>query len=99
TRFSRDWSSDVCSSDLKAPLPGGNPQPFLAETTRGNLDVDTVNGFLYYASGSAIKRANLDGTNAVEILSGLTDPRDPTVDGRVEIGRASGRERGEVAVG
>jgi hypothetical protein len=67
----------------KAPLPNGNPQTVIAESSRGNLAVDTTNGFLYYASGSALKRANLDGTNPAVILSGLTNPRDPVVDARV----------------
>src|SRR5207302_3254633 len=37
TRFSRDWSSDVCSSDLEERwgqrgLPGGTPASLLADT-------------------------------------------------------------------
>src|SRR5690606_41072840 len=31
TRFSRDWSSDVCSSDLRVSVSGGPPRPI----TRG----------------------------------------------------------------
>src|SRR5690606_40667355 len=29
TRFSRDWSSDVCSSDLQTPLPTSAPSCFV----------------------------------------------------------------------
>src|SRR5690606_40496710 len=39
TRFSRDWSSDVCSSDLAAPAPrrpGGDPDP-LAQRHGGGI--------------------------------------------------------------
>src|SRR6266550_5415190 len=30
TRCSRDWSSDVCSSDLENRVPGGDVNPYLA---------------------------------------------------------------------
>src|SRR5690606_39783681 len=32
-RFSRDWSSDVCSSDLDLPAAGSWPHPFTAILT------------------------------------------------------------------
>src|SRR5690606_40152819 len=36
TRFSRDWSSDVCSSDL-GPTDSPNPEPTLDTTTQGQV--------------------------------------------------------------
>src|SRR5690606_40202006 len=35
TRFSRDWSSDVCSSDLIAPLTPRENEPVLPKTSSG----------------------------------------------------------------
>ncbi|NUM44642.1 MAG: hypothetical protein HUU38_08030, partial [Anaerolineales bacterium] len=67
----------------KAPLPNGNPQTVIPESVRGNIAVDAANGYLYYASGNTVKRANLNGTNVVTLASGLTSPRDVNLDLRV----------------
>src|SRR5690606_39805667 len=39
TRFSRDWSSDVCSSDLTMPLEGLRPVKYAEACVRAMRDV------------------------------------------------------------
>src|SRR5690606_39328208 len=53
TRFSRDWSSDVCSSDL--PLPGHDPveQPGLEPHRLGPRLVERAVGQAIYSRGQA----------------------------------------------
>src|SRR5690606_39893177 len=49
TRFSRDWSSDVCSSDLKLRFchPGGvNPPTFVVHGTRLRVLSDSYRRYL-----------------------------------------------------
>src|SRR5690606_39805815 len=45
TRFSRDWSSDVCSSDLSSAGPGD----FFIEVYRPKTEIDS--DFLFYEVG------------------------------------------------
>src|SRR5690606_39530924 len=95
-RFSRDWSSDVCSSDLAAVV-AGNVEVSQAVTdclfgalgalgsSQGTMNNLTFgNGtYQYYetiCSGSAAG-PGFDGTPAVHV--------------HMKIGRASGRERGK----
>src|SRR5690606_40954336 len=99
TRFSRDWSSDVCSSDLSfLKLSGGPPaaKPISVKVRADDFDE-------LRAAAAALKQA-------VAAIPGARDVTDNDVAGRaelnlrvdVEIGRASCRERGEargVAVG
>src|SRR2546430_9671647 len=40
TRFDCDWSSDVCSSDLGAPLPCGRRRPWGRRAIVDSLDED-----------------------------------------------------------
>src|SRR5690606_40377434 len=42
TRFSRDWSSDVCSSDLRGLLPGPGTEPGEARAYEPGDDVRTM---------------------------------------------------------
>src|SRR5207253_8159862 len=85
TRWPRDWSSDVCSSDLGK---GGVGKTAMAGATA-----------LWLAKQG--KRTLLASTNPVHSLSGLLGQnvaeRHTPVTG-VEIGRASCRERVESAV-
>src|SRR5256884_2638693 len=45
TRCSRDWSSDVCSSDLRAPtfFPFLFPSDFLLRSRRGMFSIPNIN--------------------------------------------------------
>src|SRR5207302_5573364 len=94
TRFSRDWSSDVCSSDLQEvtqerflstpqyEIVGasgpGHRREYTAEVTFG----DGISG-----KGRGRTKRDAEQMAAREALAGL------------EIGRASCRERGESAGG
>src|SRR5207302_6853166 len=86
TRFSRDWSSDVCSTDLNAPPRPhilGYREPILYPTQHGQ-------------SGQAVYRDDSEGT------AGRTSSarRTPAASrSRAQIGRASCRERGGGAAG
>src|SRR5439155_11287900 len=93
TRWPRDWSSDVCSSDL-----GGEPLAhkdlagmvrYAAE--RGIHPMICTNGSLWTEQN--MRSLANDGLSSV-IMS--IDAHDVT---RHEIGRASCRERGEMAGG
>src|SRR5690606_40889742 len=81
TRFSRDWSSDVCSSDLAHHNHFPGP-PEAREA--GNL---------------AAHRVGRTGEVVVVGADGLLRTESPrTEEADVQIGRASCRERGEIAV-
>src|SRR5690606_40356667 len=97
TRFSRDWSSDVCSSDLETEE---RPSRFLAELGLGEPE----------RIGTGRRWLSLPALVA-DLRSVVTDPGRPDPLRRAaaahlarlaaagEIGRAAGRERGESAVG
>jgi hypothetical protein len=50
---------------------------------------------MYYAAGSEIKRADLDGTDAITLLTGLGNPRDVFVD--VNVGKMYWLEHNRIA--
>src|SRR5690606_40372522 len=86
TRFSRDWSSDVCSSDLG--LEGADP---------GNVHLVP---YMWHTTGigynpARVKAALGDGF----VLDSWTQLFDPEVAGKLKIGRATCRERAEAEAG
>src|SRR5690606_40944141 len=93
TRFSRDWSSDVCSSDLLTYA--GNP---------ANLDEVAGDPRFTFVKGD-ICDPELVGDLAAEHDQIVHFAAESHVDrsiaaaGAFEIGRASCRERGEIGVG
>src|SRR5690606_40673712 len=95
TRFSRDWSSDVCSSDLRTTFTPGAPELVEECHRRGWLVALVSGGFeevvapLADALGITLFRAN-----RLEIADGVLTGR---TSGRVvdQIGRASSRARCE----
>src|SRR5207302_5621544 len=94
TRFSRDWSSDVCSSDLARPVLSWRRSDFPAAGSRRSalvagacLDVEPVVLLGRKREERLTKRA-LDRTQ--RLLARLFF---------LQIGRASCRERGEIGVG
>src|SRR5690606_39584393 len=86
TRFSRDWSSDVCSSDLTAEAQvygARGPEPGRVE---GRIEGDTIHVTVFHAGREVAFQARLrrpagQGPHPVMIVVGGG------------IGRASGRER------
>src|SRR5690606_40713827 len=89
TRFSRDWSSDVCSSDLRFALT------FLVIACPGALVISTPVSLVAGMGNAARHGALIKGGDALERLARV----DTLVLDKTEIGRASCREREEVAVG
>src|SRR5207247_2792427 len=96
TSSTRDWSSDVCSSDLAARgrhmTAGGPPKGSIAET------VQTTDGFLRHAGReflvvlyTAVRSLKLYPIENAQVQKALDD--------LTKIGRASCRERGAVEVG
>src|SRR5690606_40110929 len=84
TRFSRDWSSDVCSSDLHV-------EATLSSSVTANIEATPAATFDLTAFEIRGYRLRADFTDA---------DGDPVGSGPVvEIGRASCRERVEIAVG
>src|SRR5690606_39812902 len=84
TRFSRDWSSDVCSSDLEAERER-------LEAERASEEANRINA----ANQAAILRLMNELQTVAE--GDLTHEATVTEDITGEIGRASCRERGEMA--
>src|SRR5690606_40521236 len=66
TRFSRDWSSDVCSSDL------WSPSPWLSASKSFEM-IALIGGAMLFVSGfDYIRQNRLDFTNALAaVLVGL----------------------------
>src|SRR3546814_11078719 len=93
-----DWSSDVCSSDLDAPVygalgrlgPGGTPRPAAVVPRAGQLDLDPA-GHGTSSKGGWTNRARAGARRGATTVPAAS-PTDPAVP-RWEIGRASGRER------
>src|SRR5690606_39418833 len=84
TRFSRDWSSDVCSSDLRQVT---GPEELVAR-----IGGDEFVALLRDADALTARGV------ADEIIAAIAREH-RLADGRSEIGRASCRERVEMAVG
>src|SRR5690606_40300848 len=84
TRFSRDWSSDVCSSDLGTDSMGETAENVAAKygVTREDQDAFALR------SQQKAAAARLSGRHAEEITTVL-------IPQKKEIGRASCRERAE----
>src|SRR5204862_4195194 len=97
-RSLRDWSSDVCSSDLRSGQTQvaeiGDAFALLAPTLGVGL-ASTLFAVALLASG---QNSTITGTLAGQIvMEGFLDLRLPHWLRRIEIGRASCRERGEMA--
>src|SRR5690606_40122337 len=96
TRFSRDWSSDVCSSDLLVFVLVGALAALTASSAPAAASGD---GILLLAHGGRAQwndnvnalAASIDREIPVEVAFGMAT--------RSEIGRASCRERVEMWVG
>src|SRR5690606_40313939 len=80
TRFSRDWSSDVCSSDLGAP----QPKPHARHASSAEQDVETASVLLVAEQPDLI-------ASCPPVARSNRAERPP-----LQIGRASCRERREI---
>src|SRR5690606_39946627 len=88
TRFSRDWSSDVCSSDLAARMAGMDPELEAFVPLLPQLDPrDPAAARRTFAELAT----SIPATDASDLeIEDLDVPADPAVP--VQIGRASCRE-------
>src|SRR5207302_6993952 len=86
TRFSRDWSSDVCSSDLAAAIPIVRA---LRESLSGD-EVRSVRGVLNGTTTYVLSRLEHGGSFDEAVLEAQ---RAGYAEADPEIGRASCRER------
>src|SRR5690606_39530215 len=86
TRFSRDWSSDVCSSDLSWCWPAHDD----TFTVHGSVLATVDDPYLDLGAGEVVAQlAWID-----HLLGAQLDARYPGIRARIQIGRASCRERG-----
>src|SRR5690606_39742523 len=86
TRYSRDWSSDVCSSDLA---------DLISIDAKNAIDNVTSQDFAQRAYEALLKRNGEGLVPSVDFVQGLAIVRSRVEN--EEIGRASCRERVEVA--
>src|SRR5690606_39502777 len=91
TIFSRDWSSDVCSSDLDHLLDEGAVH-LVDQASRLKARTDLVEGAARLLGRG---QSELDAADLGLVL----DLAGYQLDGHLEIGRASCRERVQVEVG
>src|SRR5206468_7610415 len=91
TRSDRDWSSDVCSSDLRRSNPGKPGSG--GKVTRVTLERTSSNRC------KLLRRRHISGV-VYSILYGTADREQSQIQdhSRFEIGRASCRERVEILV-
>src|SRR5690606_39795631 len=96
TRFSRDWSSDVCSSDLRLDRQTYNAAQF--QQTVGGTALDVVKN-LPAISVDGQGQISLRGASGVLVLINdkpvVLDP--VTFLSQIEIGRAPCRERVQIS--
>src|SRR5690606_39370134 len=96
TRFSRDWSSDVCSSDLTAEgqereQPGAQEEPRRGDRSRARGGAR--------GGGAHAVRASLVAKSPCGRTSSTAVSSTSTASGAAEIGRASCRDGAETSEG
>src|SRR5690606_40958626 len=94
TRFSRDWSSDVCSSDLAEPVPHADPHEEAGVVAELEAEARAVGGAVALAhSGAGVL---IEVAVAVGLAATGDDAHHEAELGvDRQIGRASCREREE----
>src|SRR5690606_41203498 len=95
--FSRDWSSDVCSSDL-TEATGGKPIPIIMPQAGNSMEEGTIVKWLVkegdrITKGQVIFEIETDKANME--VEATDDGRVAKIVAKEEIGRAACRERGE----
>src|SRR5690606_40783043 len=96
TRFSRDWSSDVCSSDLAADqAPPAEPDASVSSDAPLISPPAETDQIADLAAGNDIPAANIPAAN--DEAPALAADAETTAPTDTEIGRASCREREQIA--
>src|SRR5690606_40773736 len=98
TRFSRDWSSDVCSSDLRFTREEALSQLLSNSNVRGEITpINTLS--LEQDQSPQPGRANAETRVRAETATDAEADEEIVVTGtRIQIGRASCRERELIGV-
>src|SRR5439155_3765113 len=91
TRWPRDWSSDVCSSDLTPEADGTTALHWAARAAQCSAVVPSASGVLTADFPAGVARIAFTASR----LPALT--ASTSVSDAPEIGRASCRERGEIS--
>src|SRR5207247_8474628 len=97
TRSTRDWSSDVCSSDLAEPLTAHTPKP--PWTPIENQRLPPLLGDRIADRGILARKPQPMRTSSSSSLSSTREKRLPSPEIQNKIGRASCRERVEISDG
>src|SRR5690606_40103664 len=93
TRFSRDWNSDVCSSDLALGEPdAGYERGF--QLLECHVEFPTADGGQDAGPGAELARL----ADATDVDAGAAPQAGRATGGGEQIGRAAWRERVEVSV-
>src|SRR5207245_7703175 len=92
TRCYRDWSSDVCSSDLNIP---GVPRRGCYNGSLGRNLVETVSRTSWVAKTPGVCGGDARIRKTRITVAGLVERRAHGLSDAEKIGRASCRERGE----
>lgn len=75
------WTDDNGGRIQRADEDGSNVEDVITGLNRPTgLDIDTVNGKLYWTNGTQIRRADLDGSNSEIVYSGLYNTFDVKLD-------------------
>src|SRR5439155_2305771 len=94
TRWPRDWSSDVCSSDLSSHSGTEYEPTTEVSRTRWSLLVAGMRGHGQDVGAGAMGEWRERHVEPPARADGRQEPAIDPVDHRAEIGRASCRERG-----
>src|SRR5690606_39900969 len=96
TRFSRDWSSDVCSSDLTAS--SGYPSLIFPSPWRALMTIELLTTLGCHLCDQALELVNRAAPQLQVVLVDIAE-EDAMIEQYGEIGCASCRERGEDSAG
>src|SRR5690606_40257235 len=98
TRFSRDWSSDVCSSDLA--VSSASLQKTILERDRLSEQVNAFISAVMPSGSDTVATVKNTGSSPVTIDHCLVlSPSDGSLRPAAKIGRASWREEGQEVEG
>src|SRR5690606_40982518 len=93
TRFSRDWSSDVCSSDLQSSAPAARGLSFCPDGHFANSAPDLSTRLGSHSRATLLNSSARPGQKCLTSTCANGRPQSLAVSSSTQIGRASCRER------
>src|SRR5690606_39632115 len=100
TRFSRDWSSDVCSSDLAPGLPGGPPRRCVLRAAIRGSALRRGRGPLLVERGDALVAVGGEGGGApggvLDVEGGVEGDPEAGAQGVLGVAQPRGRVGGDL---